>query len=184
MRVFVVVLSSDLYCFSCFGFTGENLWISDPSKPSEKCENQEDGNLAIRKCTTNETDLPVCIKFKAKYKLPQMMGKQLVERLVEGHGFHCGKRLQCSNRECPNYWPTDIKTIEECEISCCSQEEPDCKFPVPSPEDVKTYIEKQGEERDTLGGPEAGKRSSDAIRIGLPVCVLAISLAVSNWTNL
>ena len=129
--VVVAVFGSDLYCFSCFGFTGEDSWKDDQAKSAEKCESRDGGFLAVRKCTTNSTKLPACVKFKTKYQLPQMMGNRLVERFVEAQGVHCGTRRQRSMKECPNYWPNDIKNIKDCEIDCCSYNEfSECRYPI------------------------------------------------------
>lgn len=182
----VAVFGSDLYCFSCFGFTGEDPWEGDQAKSAEKCESRDGGFLAMRKCTTNSTKFPVCIKFKAKYQLPQMVGNRLEERFVEAQGVHCGTRRQCSMKECPNYWPNDIKNIKDCEIDCCSDNEfPECKFPVPGKDEINAYNERKAEESGKpIGYAVAGQRSGDATRIGWPVWLHAASFVIFGWSNL
>ena len=186
--VVVAVLSSDLYCFSCFGFTGEVLdsWKGDPTKSVKKCESRDTGFLVVRKCTTNSTKLPVCIKFKAKYQVPQMIGDRLEERFVEAEGVHCGTRRQCSLKECPNYWPNDIKNIKDCEIECCSQDEfPDCKFPAPNKDEIDNYNRRKVEESGKpLSFGEVGARTGDAARIAWPVWLHAVSFLIFAWSIL
>ena len=171
---FVSVFSGDTYCFSCFGFDKD-----DPNK----CENSE--NLYIRKCTTNSSKLPRCIKYTADYIVPQMYGNRLVEETLKVHGVHCGTSRQCSRNDCPNFWPKDVKA-KNCEVQCCDPAKPSssCNFPMPDDDLIREYNKKKAEEGKKSGQAVAGQRSSDATTIGWTVWLQAVSFAIFGWCKL
>ena len=181
---FVSVLGSELYCFSCFGFNEDD---------SSKCLSREAGNLHVRKCTTNSSDLPACIKYTAHYKLPQMMGDKLVSPFVEVHGVHCGTSRQCYLNECPNFWPDDV-TAKECQVDCCDPRKEACaeNFPVPNDDDIKKYNERNGGSGgDVVSGSEGGtgpgsvNEISDATKLSSwSVWLPIICFAICKWLNL
>ena len=181
---FVSVLGSELYCFSCFGFNKDD---------SSKCLSREAGNLHVRKCTTNSSDLPACIKYTAHYKLPQMMGDMLVSPFVEVHGVHCGTSRQCYLNECPNFWPDDV-TAKECQVDCCDPRKETCaeNFPVPNDDDIKKYNERNGGSGgDVVSGSEGGtgpgsvNESSDATKLSnWSVWLPIICFAICKWLKM
>jgi len=169
------VFCTDLYCFSCFGYDQDG---------SDKCKDRSLGDMHVRKCTTNSSELPACIKYTAEYQVPQMMGKRLVEPFIKVHGVHCGTLRQCYRNDCPNFWPTDVKA-KNCEVSCCSQRQfPTCSFPVPNQTDINSYKKRKAEESVKLGQAVAGQRSSEGTRIGWPVLLQAVSFAIVRWFKL
>ena len=177
---FVSVLGSELYCFSCFGFNKDD---------SSKCLSREAGNLHVRKCTTNSSDLPACIKYTAHYKLPQMMGDKLVLPFVEVHGVHCGTSRQCYVNECPNFWPDDV-TAKECQVDCCDPRKEACaeNFPVPNDDDIKKYNERNGGSGGDVvsgTGPGSVNEISDATKLSSwSVWLPIICFAICKWLNL
>ncbi|XP_068710807.1 uncharacterized protein [Montipora foliosa] len=175
--IFTEVETSEVYCFSCFGFTAEKPWLSKGAKSTGKCEDRDGGNLMVRKCTQNPSDKPICVRFRGKYKLPQMIGDQLEERFFEAAGLHCATTQQCNKKECPNYWTKDVREISDCEMVCCgSHESQNCTFPVPRTDEIrKTYKATQAEEDNKLDVAVAGERSSGANTVEWPVWTQAMS---------
>ena len=171
--IFLAVFAADLYCFSCFGYDEDG---------QTKCRSRENGELFVRKCTTNSSgEIPACISFDASYNIPQSIRGTVKRVSTEIHAVHCGTRQGCQRKECPNFWPKDI-AVEECKITCCESKDRDnCPFPLPSDKDIADYKEgNTGRANDA--NVQAGARGSGMTRTFLSTWlqVLCVSIVVKH----
>ncbi|XP_044173034.1 uncharacterized protein LOC114961794 [Acropora millepora] len=178
--IFAEVMGEDVYCFSCFGYTGEKPWLSEGAQSTGKCEDRDGGNLVVRKCTKGKpSEKPMCIRFTAKYKLPYLKGNRLQEGMFEASGLHCGTIEQCRKNQCPNYWSKDVREIKDCEVSCCgSHESANCTFPFPRSTEVIAYKMRRGEDDGEVGLAAFSGESSNRSKPGWPVWALYVSFII------
>lgn len=171
LQISTQVFTADpLYCFSCHGYDKDSL---------TKCKDRKDNELFVRKCTTNSSLLPACLKYTAYYKIPQMIGKQL--KMVESavHGLHCGTLAMCARRECPNFWPKDL-SAKKCEVSCCTKKP--CSFPMPNKSEIDRYEQREAVKGNAAAlGVQSGKRSSGVTRISVSLWIQGVVLAFAAW---
>lgn len=174
-RISLAVFASDLYCFSCFGYDEDG---------HKKCHSRDNGELFVRKCTTNSSESPACISYKASYQLPQMIGDKLKRVYTKIHAVHCGTHEGCDRKECPNFWPKDI-VVKDCEITCCHpSDEEECSFPLPNKDDIARYNDKKGTGGVNGGNVQAGARGSGVARISLSMGLQAVCFAIFGWLKL
>lgn len=173
-------MGTDVYCFSCFGFTGEKPWLSEGAQSTGKCDHRDGGNLVLRKCTEgNPSEELTCIRFTAKYKLPYLKGNRLEEGIFEASGAHCGTKEKCRKNQCPNYWPKDVREIKDCEVSCCGNHEiANCTFAVPNQDEINSYKIKHGEDDNEVGQTAFRGESSSRNKPGWPVWALYASFII------
>ena len=175
-RVSLAVFASDLYCFSCFGYDEDD---------DTKCHSRDSGELFVRKCTSNSSEAqPACIKFKASYHIPQLIGETLKRVRTEIHAVHCGTRQGCERKECPNFWPKDV-SIEDCKITCCERKDgEECSFPVPNDEEIARYNEGKGTRGVNDGKVQVAARGSGRAIIFLSTWLQAVCFAIFGWLKL
>ena len=175
-RVSLAVFASDLYCFSCFGYDEDD---------NTKCHSRDSGELFVRKCTSNSSEAqPACIKFKASYHIPQLIGETLKRVRTEIHAVHCGTRQGCERKECPNFWRNDF-VMEDCKISCCERKDgEDCSFPVPNKEEIASFNERKDLRGGNDGNVKVGARGSGMARIFLSTWLQAVCFAIFGWLKL
>ncbi|KAJ7393910.1 hypothetical protein OS493_003579 [Desmophyllum pertusum] len=173
-------LGSDVHCFSCFGYDRDG---------NTKCHSREEGWLTfVIECPASSTadERPVCIKFTASYTVNQLVGDTLVDVPSKAHGLYCGTRqkntTQCNKGHCPNHWfPNNYVT--NCDVSCCDDSDKDCKFPLPTQDDIDRhkwdYPGKLAQPQVKLGDQAvAGKRSGMGARISWCVWLQAVSFVL------
>lgn len=181
----LVVFGSDVHvhCFSCFGYDEDG---------HRKCHSRESGELFVRKCSgTNSTrERPACIKFTASYHVNQWIQDKVEKVVTTVHGLHCGMRQldtsQCNKEKCPNFWQRDV-FVETCDVSCCDGSDKDCKFPLPTQDDIDRHYKFN----KIIPGPgvNPGEDSIDpsagmGARISWSVWLQAASFALFGWFKL
>lgn len=107
------------------------------------------------------------------------MGDQLKQVPSEAHGVHCGTFEGCARNECPNELRKDI-SVENCRVTCC-QPNGTCSFPLPTPYEVNQYNLRQVEKGRVDALAIAGKRSSGATRISMPLWLQSAGFALVAW---